>query len=166
MYLKFNLINFNLINFILINFILINFIVSFFSDLILNLLSQFKNSPASIRALQPYFKYYNSSILTAIYAGITVVSVLLITILFSFFFLDFTVPRNKKELLKFLLLAFPLGYIADVIIYKYHIFGKSLDPFYKIAGAGFWGAIAFLTSILISYLFLSLLKSYTFEDKK
>ena len=161
MYLKFNLINFNLIN-----FILINFIVSFFSDLILNLLSQFKNSPASIRALQPYFKYYNSSILTAIYAGITVVSVLLITILFSFFFLDFTVPRNKKELLKFLLLAFPLGYIADVIIYKYHIFGKSLDPFYKIAGAGLWGAIAFLTSILISYLFLSLLQSYTFEDKK
>jgi hypothetical protein len=137
-----------------LKFILINFIVSFFSDLILNLLSQFKKSPASIRALQPYFKYYNSSILTAVYAGITVVSVLLITILFSSFFLGFTEPRNKKELLKFLLLAFPLGYSADVLIYKYHIFGKSLDPFYKIAGAGFWGAIAFLASIVISYLFL------------
>lgn len=135
-----------------LKFILINFIVSFFSDLILNLLSQFKKSPASIRALQPYFKYYNSSILTGIYAGITVVSVLLVTILFSSFFLGFTEPRNKKELLKFLLLAFPLGYSADVLIYKYHIFGKSLDPFYKIAGEGFWGAIAFLASIVISYL--------------
>ena len=118
------------------------------------MLSKFKKSPASIRALQPYFKYYNSAILTAVYAGITVVTVLLVTILFSSFCLGFTEPRNKKELLKFILLAFPLGYSADVLIYKYHIFGKSLDPFYKIAGAGFWGAIAFLASIVISYLFL------------
>jgi hypothetical protein len=88
---------------------------------------------------------------------LTVVSVLLITILFSFFFLGFTEPHTIKQLLKFLLLAFPLGYIADIIIYKYHIFGTTLNSFYKIAGAGFGGAISFLFSILVSYLFLSLI---------
>ena len=140
-----------------LKFIGINFLVAFFSDLLLNIFSRFKYSPAAIRALLPYFKYYNSVILTGIYAGFTVVSVLLITILFSYFFLGFTDPRTKEQLIKFLILAFPLGYLADIIIYKYHIFGKTLDPFYKIAGAGFGGAISFLFSLIVSYLFLSLI---------
>jgi hypothetical protein len=139
-----------------LNFIVLNFFVSFFSDLVLNILSRYKKSPAAIRALKQYFTYYNSPILTAVYAGFTVVSVLLITILLSFLFLGFTEPHTIQQLLKFLLLAFPLGYIADIIIYKYHIFGKTLDSFYKIAGAGLGGAFSFLFSIFVSYLFLSL----------
>ena len=138
-----------------LNFIVLNFLVAFFSDLVLNILSRYNKSPAAIRALKSYFTYYNSSILTAVYAGFTVVSVLLINILLSFLFLGFTEPCNKNQLLKFLLLAFPLGYIADIIIYKYHIFGKKLDSFYKIAGAGLGGAFSFLFSIFVSYLFLS-----------
>ena len=137
-----------------LNFIIVNFFVAFFSDLVLNILSRFKKSPAAIRALKSYFTYYDSPILTAVYAGFTVISVLVITILFSFFILGFTEPHNKKQLLKFLLLAFPLGYIADIIIYKYHIFGTTLDPFYKIAGAGFGGAFSFLFSIFVSYLII------------
>ena len=137
-----------------LNFIVLNFFVSFFSDLVLNILSRYKKSPAAIRALKQYFTYYNSPILTAVYAGFTVVSVLLITILLSFLFLGFTEPHTIKQLLKFLLLAFPLGYIADIIIYKYHIFGNHLDPFYKIAGAGFWGALSLIFSIVVSYFFL------------
>lgn len=140
-----------------LKFIVLNFFVAFFSDLVLNILSRFNKSPAAIRALKSYFTHYDSSILTAIYAGFTVISVLLITILISYFLLGFTEPHNKKQLLKFLLLAFPLGYIADIIIYKYHIFGTTLDPFYKIAGAGFGGAISFLFSLIVSYLFLSLI---------
>ena len=138
-----------------LNFIVLNFLVAFFSDLVLNILSRYKKSPAAIRALKQYFTYYNSPILTAVYAGFTVVSVLLITILLSFLFLGFTQPHTIKQLLKFLLLAFPLGYIADIIIYKYHIFGKKLDSFYKIAGAGLGGAFSFLFSLIVSYLFLS-----------
>ena len=138
-----------------LNFIVLNFFVSFFSDLVLNILSRYKKSPAAIRALKQYFTYYNSPILTAVYAGFTVVSVLLINILLSFLFLGFTEPHNIKQLLKFLLLAFPLGYIADIIIYKYHIFGTTLDSFYKIAGAGLGGAFSFLFSLIVSYLFLS-----------
>ena len=85
-----------------LNFIVLNFFVSFFSDLVLNILSRFKKSPAAIRALKSYFTYYDSPILTAVYAGFTVISVLVITILFSFFILGFTEPHNKKQLLKFI----------------------------------------------------------------
>ena len=60
----------------------------------------------------------------------------------------FYVPLSNNELIKFLCIAFPLGYIIDIIIYKLNIFGKTLDLYYKIAGAGLWGALAFVFSII------------------
>ena len=135
-------------------FIIINFFVGFFSDLVLNILSRIKYSPPSIRALYSYFKYYDSVILTAVYAGLTIISVLILTMIASYTLLGFAEPKNKKQLLELILLSFPFGYIADIIIYKYHIFGKNLDPFYKIAGAGFWGALSLIFSIVVSYFFL------------
>ena len=55
-------------------------------------------------------------------------------------------------MIKFILISFPLGYVIDIIIDKFKIFGNDLDLYYKIAGAGLWGALAFVFSIIISYI--------------
>jgi len=136
-------------------FIIIIFIISALSDIILNFLS--RNSLIKeynlkiILSLRPYFK--NKSIIkSAIYAGLTIVVALLINILISKNVLGFYIPSNNNELIKFICLAFPLGYAIDIIIDKFKIFGNELDLYYKVAGAGLWGALAFVFSIIITYL--------------
>lgn len=137
-------------------FIMLNFLISFLSDLGLNALSQSNsvNLPKTIRVLRPYFAHYNNSLLTAFYAGLTVITVLILNMLLSKLFFGFSSPVNNHQLLRFLSLAVPLGYVADVFIYKYKVFGKLLDPYYKAGGAGFWGAMAFVFSIVLSYIFI------------
>ena len=136
-------------------FIIIVFIVSALSDILLNLLS--RNSLTKeydlkiILSLKPYFK--NKTIIqSAVYAGITIIVALLINMLISKHLLGFYIPHNNTELIKFIGIAFPLGYVIDIIINKYKIFGNELNLYYKVAGAGLWGALAFVFSIIISYL--------------
>ena len=136
-------------------FIIINFIVSALSDVSLNLLSRNQLTKdynlKIILSLKPYFK--NKSIIEcAVYAGITIVVALLINMLISKKMLGFYIPHNINELIKFIGIAFPLGYAIDIMIDKFKIFGSSLDLYYKAAGAGLWGALAFVFSIIISYL--------------
>jgi hypothetical protein len=136
-------------------FIIIIFIISALSDIILNFLSRNslikKYNLKIILSLKPYFK--NKSIIkSAIYAGLTIVVALLINILISKNIFGFYIPSNNTELIKFICLAFPLGYIIDIIIDKFKIFGNDLDLYYKVAGAGLWGALAFVFSIIISYI--------------
>lgn len=132
---------------IAIVFVLINFVVSSASDIVLNDLS---THYGFVSSLSSYFKN-QSIILCAISAGITVVSALLLNMIVSYFLLGFVIPTNAKQLLYFCILAFVLGYGIDVWIYKMKIFGNRLDPYYKKLGAGLWGAIAFVFSIVISY---------------
>jgi hypothetical protein len=136
-------------------FIIIIFIISALSDIILNFLSRNslikKYDLKIILSLIPYFK--NKSIIrSAIYAGLTIVVALLINILISKNIFGFYIPSNNNELIKFICLAFPLGYAIDIIIDKFKIFGNDLDLYYKVAGAGLWGALAFVFSIIISYI--------------
>lgn len=135
-------------------FIIINFFVGFISDIVLNILSRIKYSPPSIRSLYTYFEHYDSAILPAIYAGLTVISVLIPVMIVSYIIFGFSTPVNTTHLLLLILLSIPFGYFADVIIYKYHIFGNKLDPFYEIAGAGFWGAMALIFSMFVSWYFM------------
>ena len=136
-------------------FIIVNFIVSALSDVSLNLLS--RNSLTKdynlkiILSLRPYFKN-KSMIKCAVYAGVTIVIALLINMLITKNVLGFFIPHNINELIKFIGIAFPLGYAIDIIIDKLKIFGNDLDLYYKTAGAGLWGALAFVFSIIISYL--------------
>lgn len=136
-------------------FILLNFIVSFLADIVLNDITR-PPSPFPIRStiidsLKPYFR--NKSILSAgFYAGITIVLATIILTGITHIIYNFTVPSNIIELFKMLIIAFPLGFIIDDLIYRFHIFGTSLDPYYKEAGAGLWGALAFIVSIVISYI--------------
>ena len=133
------------------SFILI--IVTFFCDLGLNFLSRQSQSlvPRSIKSLKSYFDYYNNIALTGIYASITVLICYLITAAIVYLLFNLSVPNNTKQLFLFLFVAFFVGYIADIIIYKYKIFGTTLDLFYKEAGAGLYGAISFILAIVISY---------------
>jgi hypothetical protein len=136
-------------------FIIIVFIVSALSDILLNFLSRNpltqKYNLKIILSLKPYFK--NKSIIqSAVYAGITIIVALLINMLISKTIFGFYVPDNNSELIKFICIAFPLGYVIDILIDKLKIFGSSLNLYYKAAGAGLWGALAFVFSIIISYL--------------
>jgi hypothetical protein len=145
----FDLVNSNVL------FVIINFFVAVFSDLILNFLSSNYGSrfhkSAIIKSLQKYFK--KRSILKAAFdAGLTVVVVLLLCMIFSFFLLGFAVPNNTFQLIQFIIVCFIFGYITDVKIEEWKIFGDDLDKYYKVAGAGFWGALALVFSVVISYL--------------
>ena len=131
-------------------FFFINFIVGFISDIILNDLSRKTATllfPSKIiQSLNIYF--INKSIIqAAIYAGITVVVILIPTVLL--FNMYFNVFENK---ILFTGCSFVVGYIADIIIDKMNIFGDTLKPFYKLAGSGLWGGLAIVFSVIISYL--------------
>lgn len=139
-----------------LHFILANFVVSAMSDIFLNYLSRVKSvhMPKPIVALKSYFKHYDNVFLTAMYAGLTVLAVLLLTMFFAKFIWGFATPMTIPQLLRFLSVAIPLGYIADVLIYKYKVFGVTLDAYYKAAGSGFYGALAFAVSIICSYFYV------------
>lgn len=127
-----------------ITFILINFFVSFFSDIVLNDLSR-----SNIKSLQSYFS--NQSIVKcAFVAGLTVVIALLINMALSYLLFTFMVPNNLIQLTCFCILAFFIGYLIDIIIYRFKLI-DGLTNYYKAFGAGLWGAIAFVFSIGISY---------------
>ena len=42
--------------------------------------------------------------------------------------------------------------IIDIFIEKIDIFGATLHPYYKLAGSGFYGGLAIIFSITISYI--------------
>lgn len=141
-------------------FVLLNFIISAVSDVVLNLLSN-SNVPKTriIAALKPYYKT-TSMFQASVYAGITIVIALIITMIFSKILFGVIVPSNKMDLSKFIVVAFIIGYIIDEIIYKFKIFGDSLDEYYKEAGSGFWGAMSLVFSIIISYSIMRIIKNY------
>lgn len=134
----------------IITFLFINFLIGFICDIILNDLSR---KPASnifsskiIKSLNIYF--INKSIIQAgVYAGLTVVFVLIPTIII--FNMYYNIFENK---ILFTIFSFLAGYLSDIIIEKLNIFGDTLKPFYKIAGSGLWGGLAIAFSVILSYL--------------
>ena len=128
-------------------FLFLIFSVSFLSDIVLNDLSTHFNI---IKSLQPYF--YKQSILKCAFdAGITVLVAVLINMFFSYFLFGFIVPDTLIQLFYFCILAFLIGYMIDIFIYKFNVFGNRLTKYYNEFGAGLWGAIAFVFAIIISY---------------
>ena len=138
-----------------LTFIILNFFVGFFSDIILNYLASKRGSwilkSKIINSLQGYFKK-RSIIRAAIDAGLTIVLVLLIVMVFSQILLGVKSPSTLTELFIFSLFSFIIGFVADVLIEKWKLFGKDLDAYYKEAGAGFWGALALVFSVNISFI--------------
>jgi hypothetical protein len=144
--------------------IFIYFLIGFISDVALNYLSRQSYVPKAIKALEIYFKRktiksaFLRDFISAINAGLTIVGALCVTMLISKMLLGFIHPKTVHELWRFVLIAFCVGYLTDVIIYKVQLFGATLDPFYKIAGAGLWGALAFIFSIVVGYAYLHFIK--------
>lgn len=135
-------------------FIIVLFLVSFLSDIVLNDLAHMKSGQGEIiKSLRPYFA--NKSItMSGVYAGLTILSAFIPT---SFIFNLVVgerkwVPSTLKELVIMLAIAFPIGYLYDYLIYKLHIFGDALNDYYRIAGAGMWGALSFVFAIIITYI--------------
>jgi len=146
-------------------FCLLNFIVAFISDLGLNFLASTKSSsllhkfvPNAILVLKPYF--HGQIFKPAVLAGLTILFALAFTMVVNYGLFGFWYPTYGKQLLRFCSLAFPLGYIIDILIRDLQIFGPTLDRFYEVAGAGFWGALAFLFSILLSYAIMQKYKMF------
>ena len=137
--------------------LLLYFLIGFISDIILNFLSRQTYAPASIKALKVYFfrpgipNAVVRDVASGVNAGLTIVVALVITMFLSDLIFKFAHPRSLPELFRFLLLAFPIGYIMDILIYKTEFFGSTLNPFYEIAGAGFWGAMSLFFAIFIGY---------------
>jgi len=128
-------------------FVFLDFSIACFADIVLNDLS---TTFGYIPSLQTYF--HNQSILTcAVAAGITVVAALLPTMVLSRRLFGFFVPRTASELVPFSSLAFCIGYLADVFIERQRVFGSRLDAYYRSIGAGTWGAIAFVFSIVVTF---------------
>lgn len=131
-------------------FIFLNFMVSLFSDIVLNDIAS-SGKYDSINTLKPYFK--NKYVLEAgVYAGLTVISCLIVVLILSQKIFNFYIPNTFNQLINFLLIAYPLGYYYDYLIYKHKIFGDSLDEYYQKLGVGHWGALAFSFSIIISFI--------------
>lgn len=152
-------------------FIITLFCVSFVSDLVLNDLVRKPlasyHSSVIIKSLEGYFK--EKSILVAgVYAGVTVVLAYAMLTLIWRTLGGGTLPAREliysnlttSSVAQFgyeLITAFILGYAIDILIHKMGIFGTSLDNYYAVAGSGFWGALAFVFAIVITYALLRLL---------
>ena len=132
-------------------FIIINFFVSYVSDNVLNDLSKYTPYKA-FTSLAPYFK--NKSIVVAgIYAGLTVVFATILLLLFNRLFLNTYLPTTNLEFAATILIAYMIGYVLDVFIYKMNIF-ENLQLFYKTVGAGNGGALSFIFSLVVSFITL------------
>ena len=103
-------------------FILLNFIVGTISDIILNDLSRSSINNKIIKSLEPYF-LSNSIIEAGIYAGITVIAVIIPVIYTTKYLFNYKVPTTNKQILYTFLVSFVLGFIADILIDKLQIFG-------------------------------------------
>lgn len=139
---------------IAILFIIINFCVSYVSDTVLNDLSKYTHVKA-FTSLAPYFK--SKPIVTAgIYAGITISLATILLLLFTRQFLNTYLPTTNSEFAATILIAYVIGYLLDVFIYKMNIF-DNLEPFYKIVGAGNGGTLSFIFSLVVSFITLYVL---------
>ena len=140
-------------------FLLFNSFIAFFSDILLNILATKKikflekySFMNSLKTLKPYF-LNKSPIQAAFYALLTVIIIIGIIMKIFQIFYDKYLPENKKEIFIYLLLSFIIGYISDILIYKWNIFPK-LKTYYRVVGKGLWGAIAIVFSVFISLIFL------------
>tara|TARA_B100001094_G_scaffold112170_2_gene108042 strand:- start:3902 stop:4378 length:477 start_codon:yes stop_codon:yes gene_type:complete len=142
-------------------FLLFNAKIAFFSDIILNILATKKikflekySIMNSLKTLKPYFE--NKSMFeAAFYALLTVVIIVGIIMKIFQIFYDKYLPETNKEIFIYLVLSFVVGYIGDILIYKWNIFPR-LKTYYRVVGKGLWGAIAIVFSVFMSLVYLYL----------
>jgi hypothetical protein len=134
-------------------FLFIIFVVSAVADIALNDLTktQLGRTSRIITSLLDYFKG-KLIIESAVYAGITVVVATMILMSITTHLLGFMVPSNWSQLGTAMIIAYVIGYGLDVAIEQLKVFGSSLDHYYRVAGAGHWGAFSFEVALVASFL--------------
>ena len=137
-------------------FTLVLFIVSALSDIVLNYFSQQNNANSTLKSLRPYYNKYGD-ILTPIIAGITILTVYLINVAIFKGVLRLLpdsylrmLDRSGQSITFFIFLAIILGILADVIIHNLHVFGNSLDQYYKQPLSYGWGFVSYLFALFIT----------------
>tara|TARA_E500000178_G_C16973541_1_gene732180 strand:+ start:11 stop:508 length:498 start_codon:yes stop_codon:yes gene_type:complete len=146
-------------------FLLLNALIAFFSDILLNILSTKKikylekySIMDSLKTLKPYF-LNKSPFQAAFYASLTVFIIVgIIMKIFQIFYNKY-LPEKKKEVFIYLVLSFIVGYIGDILIYKWDIFPR-LQKYYRVVGKGLWGAIAIVFSVVMSLIGLYIFNNY------
>ena len=131
-------------------FILINGFVGFFSDMVLNGLSNYKLM--NLNTLRPYFNHHSIVGAATLASITTMVVVYIICFLYKSLY-DKYLPETNRERIVFVILTFIIGYIADILIHRLNIFPK-LKLYYKLVGGGLWGGLAITFSVILSYLIL------------
>ena len=131
-------------------FILINGFVGFFSDMVLNGLSNYKLM--NLNTFRPYFNHHSIIGAAGLASITTMVVVYIICFLYKLLY-DKYLPETNSERIVFVILTFIIGYIADVLIHRLNIFPK-LKLYYKVVGGGLWGGLAITFSVILSYLIL------------
>ena len=146
-------------------FLLLNAKIAFFSDILLNILAT-KNIKFlekysimdSLKTLKPYF--LNKSIFqAAFYALLTVIIIVGIIMKIFQIYYDKYLPESNKEIFIYLVISFIVGYIGDILIYKWNIFPR-LQTYYRVVGKGLWGAIAIVFSVFMSLIYLYIIHNY------
>lgn len=146
-------------------FLLLNAKIAFLSDIILNILStknikflekySFMNS---LKTLKPYF-VNKSMFQAAFYALLTVIIIVgIIMKLFQTFYNKY-LPETNREIFIYLVISFIVGYIGDILIYKWNIFPR-LKTYYRVVGKGLWGAIAIVFSVFMSLIYLYIINNF------
>ena len=146
-------------------FLLLNAKIAFFSDIILNILAT-KNIKFlekysfmdSLKTLKPYF-LNKSMFQAAFYALLTVIIIVGIIMKIFQIFYDKYLPESSKEIFIYLVISFIVGYVGDILIYKWNIFPK-LKTYYRVVGKGLWGAIAIVFSVFMSLIYLYIIHNY------
>ena len=129
------------------HFLVLNGIIGFFSDIALNILSNYNFM--NLNTLRPYFED-RSMLYLAIYASIITFTLVLICInIYKIMFNK--LPTN--EFMYLAIIAFIVGYIADVIADKLNTF-SGMRLYYDTVGSGLWGGLSILFSVVISYYIL------------
>jgi hypothetical protein len=146
-------------------FLLLNAKIAFFSDIILNILATKKikflekySIMNSLKTLKPYFEN-KSPFQAAFYALLTVIIIVGIIMKIFQIFYDKYLPETSKEIFIYLVLSFIVGYIGDILIYKWNIFPR-LQKYYRVVGKGLWGAIAIVFSVFMSLIYLYIIHNY------
>ena len=148
----------NLFGLRLVIFTIVNFFIGFLSDIILNVTN-------IVPSLKTYFEH-RSILWSAFCAGLTIIFALFITYFISYNIFHFTMPVTINQLIRFTILTFVMGFIIDILIFKLNIFGKDMAIYYKKLGAGFWGAVAFSFSVVISYFIENIIHKFINNAKQ
>jgi hypothetical protein len=136
--------------------------VSAVSDIVLNYFSKQNNANATLKSLRPYYNKYGD-ILSPILAGVTVIVVYLINVaLFQIIIKTLSkshvkmIERSGRNITIFLFLAVILGILADILIHNLHVFGNSLDQYYKRPFSYGWGFVSYLFALAITTVILKI----------